>query len=729
MRGRRFRNSLLGHKSLVDKLTLHKELRGHAGCVNRLCWNETGTKLASVSDDCKCIIWDVNRNSHLEISTEHERNIFGVAFIPERNDSWIVTGAMDFQVRLHKISPDGDCKGELFSYHTDRVKDVKTISQEPNLFWSAAEDGTIRQYDLRVPAGNPGGASGILVNLQRNGGADLIELKAIDVNAARPWYLAAACSDPVARVYDRRMLKLRSDETPGCVWEFAVEDSPNQLLFNTHATYVKFSNSGHQLLANFHANAAYLFDLDRPEDPQQRFSNMLDPEAANRVDGLFPREIGSFGAEFQGCFPKRSYHFSNRRTYTERERETNKTIFMSVHDDISAMKECLSDSIDDCSRAIAMLGQGTSVLSEVCRLRILRGNLLLKRKWTADILLALFDSQFVEASEEGLSEDNLLLRLKCLQQLERYQEAFELCAEFPDLFHKNKKLSKIRKNIKSKIQENHYEVQREDDEEMEVCSQDQEAESSDEDKMEENSSNAAMKCEAEDRKEGEEGNSTGRGASMRKGEQGIYRPQVCDPKRFRQRYLGHANVQTDIKECTFMGKDDQFVVGGSDDGKAYIWDRKTGKLLRILSADQDIVNCCQANPHEFLLATSGIEDHVRLWRPNGRIGVIASEMRGRDAMEDYSSEDEEETDWKTASRNDDASSPREQFCVSDEKTLKKHVELSQKSRRSGSRARNIPFPPGILLQTLQQNMVYDPATDMLEVRSGAGPRLVSCRQQ
>ena len=25
-----------------------------------------------------------------------------------------------------------------------------------------------------------------------------------------------------------------------------------------------------------------------------------------------------------------------------------------------------------------------------------------------------------------------------------------------------------------------------------------------------------------------------------------------------------------------QGNDDQFVVGGSDDGKAYIWDRKTG---------------------------------------------------------------------------------------------------------------------------------------------------------
>uniref|UniRef100_A0A7S0E3N0 Uncharacterized protein n=1 Tax=Hanusia phi TaxID=3032 RepID=A0A7S0E3N0_9CRYP len=622
MRGRRFRGSLLGHRALIDKLTLDQELRGHTGCVNRLCWNDTGTKLASVSDDCKCILWDVNRHTHVEISTGHERNIFGVAFIPESNDSWIVTGAMDYQVRLHKVSPDGGYNCELYSHHRDRVKDVKTTSQEPNLFWSAAEDGTLRQYDVRASSVNEGG---VLVNLHGNGGADAIEFKAIDLNPARPWYLAAACSDPLARVFDRRMLKLLANKTPECVWQFAVEDSTNDLLFNTHATYVKFSGTGHQLLANFHANAAYLFDLDRPEEPQLRFSNMLGPVEASKVDGLYPREIGSFGTEFQGCYPRRRFHFVNRRTYTEREREENTKTYISAHGSISMSKECLSESIEDCCKAIDMLGQGTSVLSEVCRLRILRGNLYLKRRWMGDLLLALFDSQLVEASEEGLSEDNLLLRLKSLQLLDRYQEACDLCSEFSDLFHKNKDLSKMRKAINSQLKKNSN-VGGEDDDEME-SSQGQDEHSSDEGKDSEvHSSNASMECDNDGRatEDGEQEDAAGAGrSSAHKDDQRSRRPRACDPKRFRQRYLGHSNVQTDIKECTFIGQDDQYVVGGSDDGNAFIWDRKTGKLLRILHADQDIVNCCQANPHEFVLATSGIEDHVRLWRPNGRIGLNA----------------------------------------------------------------------------------------------------------
>lgn len=57
--------------------------------------------------------------------------------------------------------------------------------------------------------------------------------------------------------------------------------------------------------------------------------------------------------------------------------------------------------------------------------------------------------------------------------------------------------------------------------------------------------------------------------------------------------MGHSNIQTDIKEAVFMGPEDEYVVAGSDDGNAFVWDRKTGILLFALAADADIVNCVQ----------------------------------------------------------------------------------------------------------------------------------------
>lgn len=61
-------------------------------------------------------------------------------------------------------------------------------------------------------------------------------------------------------------------------------------------------------------------------------------------------------------------------------------------------------------------------------------------------------------------------------------------------------------------------------------------------------------------------------------------------------YAGHANVQTDIKEAIFLGPNDDLVAAGSDDGNVFIYDAKTGQIVRVLPADADVANCVQAGP-------------------------------------------------------------------------------------------------------------------------------------
>ena len=84
---------------------------------------------------------------------------------------------------------------------------------------------------------------------------------------------------------------------------------------------------------------------------------------------------------------------------------------------------------------------------------------------------------------------------------------------------------------------------------------------------------------------------------------------------YSQRFIGHCNTHTDIKEATFLGHNGEYVGAGSDDGNAFIWDRKSGNLVKVLIADESIVNCVQWNPHSCLLATSGIEPVIRIWEP------------------------------------------------------------------------------------------------------------------
>ena len=112
----RLMRDLEGHSTQIDKLHNMKLLEGHDGCVNCLEWNNSGTILASGSDDLSIILWDPFQGNfklftylvHFytsflgkeikKINTGHVDNIFSVKFIRECNDSKLITGAMDGQV-------------------------------------------------------------------------------------------------------------------------------------------------------------------------------------------------------------------------------------------------------------------------------------------------------------------------------------------------------------------------------------------------------------------------------------------------------------------------------------------------------------------------------------------------------------------------------------------------------------------------------------------------------
>ena len=60
-------------------------------------------------------------------------------------------------------------------------------------------------------------------------------------------------------------------------------------------------------------------------------------------------------------------------------------------------------------------------------------------------------------------------------------------------------------------------------------------------------------------------------------------------------FAGHANVQTDIKEASFMGSHDDLVAAGSDDSSVFIYDAVTGQVVKVLQADEDVANCVQVS--------------------------------------------------------------------------------------------------------------------------------------
>ncbi|CRK90784.1 CLUMA_CG004476, isoform A [Clunio marinus] len=84
---------------------------------------------------------------------------------------------------------------------------------------------------------------------------------------------------------------------------------------------------------------------------------------------------------------------------------------------------------------------------------------------------------------------------------------------------------------------------------------------------------------------------------------------------YKQRYIGHCNTKTDIKEANFFGQNGEYIIAGSDDGNFYLWERKTSKLKSVYKADKAIVNCVQPHPFLPLIATSGIDHDIGIWSP------------------------------------------------------------------------------------------------------------------
>nr|XP_042906226.1 DDB1- and CUL4-associated factor 6 [Parasteatoda tepidariorum] len=83
--------------------------------------------------------------------------------------------------------------------------------------------------------------------------------------------------------------------------------------------------------------------------------------------------------------------------------------------------------------------------------------------------------------------------------------------------------------------------------------------------------------------------------------------------RVKRKYTGHRNARTMIKESTFWG--DNFIMSGSDCGHIFIWDRYTAELIMLMEADHHVVNCLQPHPFDPILASSGIDNDIKLWAP------------------------------------------------------------------------------------------------------------------
>jgi WD repeat-containing protein 42A len=268
---RAFQHAVASDPSNIALLEKHTELRGHRGCVNSVQFNDSGSLLVSGSDDTKLMLWDTETWKRVAVwNSDHTANIFHARFMPCSNDSRIVSCAGDGEVRLSQCE-EGSSNWSVvrvFPQHRDRVKKVALEPGNPNLILSCAEDGTVREFDLRIRDDAPDQGRVIVEFRGFNDAArpleSMNELQGVQLNPADASMLAVCGRDGAVRCYDRRMV---GGGTAGGPTKPTMRFAParyrisKQALRSGNVSGIEFSRDGSQIVATYLNDNVYLFDI------------------------------------------------------------------------------------------------------------------------------------------------------------------------------------------------------------------------------------------------------------------------------------------------------------------------------------------------------------------------------------------------------------------------------------------------------------------------------------
>lgn len=739
--------------------------------MNRLAWNEDGSRLASVSDDRTVRVWEYGGGStdseaarHDAVATGHQSNIFGVRFLPATGDRFIATGAMDALVQLHDREAG---TSETYGYHDGRVKEVETEPGNPHLFFSASEDGTVRQFDRRIPRDRQGeDASNVLVDCGGHG----LEVKSLAVNPVRPLELAVGTSGLEVLLFDRRRLSLgkRGSATASSRCQtYAPPVLGHGGGRSRHATHVAFSSTGEKLLANFHGDHAYVFDVRRPGGR----ATPLDPGAASsgdadkEVEAYWLARAAAADREGGAIYPGSRGNLKIEAALTEGIRALPHSVKLLLtrghflfnrrwHGDLLA---ALSDaeSVLDCSAEGCFAFAAELLVAKVYVALYRAEDRNGCGEWTTDGSIeyssAFPKTDFLRAAEMGLRNlatfgpgpdvsgqqreeiwwhhpagdppndrrgtpganwqdgpwrrNGLGFWQPASPPTEVEKELLEVRALLEEEEEKRRIAEKPKKSrathgvpggssapragdprgsggdqprdepravregglqqllipgtehaddegVHIRVHES-YESESESDEEG---SADDGSSSSDDEYSSESDDGESILEQLRRDPPGDCGDISAVGGDdlvLRAYSARILCPGEAlrrsrwwsETRPHRQRYVGAANLQTDIKEANFLGANDEVVACGSDDGFCYLFEAATGKLLKVLRADEDVVNCVAPHPTRCTLATSGIEDTVRIWSPHGSHYTRHSAAASTDCpdmMEAYASQNQQE---------------------------------------------------------------------------------------
>ncbi|XP_071612845.1 DDB1- and CUL4-associated factor 6 isoform X2 [Heliangelus exortis] len=275
------RRHYLGRREFIQRLKLEATLNVHDGCVNTICWNDTGEYILSGSDDTNLVISNpYSRKVLTTIRSGHRANIFSAKFLPCTNDKQIVSCSGDGVIFYTNVEQDAETNRQCqYTCHYGTTYEIMTVPNDPYTFLSCGEDGTVRWFDTRIKTSctKEDCKDDILINCRR-------AATSVAICPPIPYYLAVGCSDSSVRIYDRRMLGTRATGnyagrgTVGMVARFVPPHLNNK---SCRVTSLCYSEDGQEILVSYSSDYIYLFD---PKDDTAR--ELKVPSADERREEL-----------------------------------------------------------------------------------------------------------------------------------------------------------------------------------------------------------------------------------------------------------------------------------------------------------------------------------------------------------------------------------------------------------------------------------------------------------
>ncbi|XP_076296476.1 DDB1- and CUL4-associated factor 6 isoform X2 [Lasioglossum baleicum] len=562
---------------MMQRMSLLKRLNVHNGCVNSVCWNATGDLILSGSDDQHLVLTNPYTYKVLtKCKTSHRANIFSAKFLPNSGDHRIVSCSGDGIILYTDLMRKVKTFSNRFNCHSGTTYEVVTIPGEPHSFLSCGEDGTVRFFDLRIKdkCNTPKCKEDVLISCER-------AITALSINLTMPHQVAIGCSDGTVRIYDRRTLGTPATgmtEASGvdAICTFTVPEFEGSSLRMTSLTY---SPDGQDILASYCSDHIYLFNIKDQGNVQLKKDVPVERKEVKKLRSPLPvrrlRLRGDWSDTGPDARPEREEGRRSRRQIAQA-RPVLQTSLMQ------RMTEVLSRMLNDPVTRAALCGGGEDGLEGV-----------------------VLNQENTQSSNDNPPENGE----------ERQSEEAE-----------GGEIATVRSTRSRETSAGRIEDEMDDegtDEATDEVTDTGTDRGTDDPCTDAGADLGTDECS-------DEGSDEAR--SSKKSDS--YDDESYGSDFVKQKYMGHRNARTMIKEANFWGND--FVMSGSDCGHVFVWEKATAKLCMLLEADHHVVNCLQPHPYLPLLVTAGTDYDVKLWAPineeSGFDEKFAEDLKKRNAI-------------------------------------------------------------------------------------------------